>query len=164
MHCVRGQFQRKRRTETINCSRDYPLEEKDSVTFQLEDLVVIPRHDSFRMIIALEYSPIYLRSFFVKLFDRANCSLVSNVSKIAISSAVLAWRTGFRSGVFLGAHLGFTGTYPGFLVSVALTNSVNDCPLNAAMFMTAVRSSATDAIVFNESSERSDMVRFKSYD
>ena len=139
---------------------DCPLVAKDAVTNQLEESVIIPRQDSFTMHIALSY----LRSFFVTLFDRANCLLISGVSKISISSAVLAWWTGLRSGVFLGAPLGFTGTDPGFLASVALPNSVNDSPLSAETFTNAVRSSATDDIVFNESCERSDMVRLKMYD
>ena len=55
-------------------------------------------------------------------------------------------------------------TDAGFLESVAFTNLANDLPPTVATFITDVRSLSTDTIVFYESCERSDMVRFKMYD
>ena len=66
--------------------------------------------------------------------------------------------------VFLGAHLNLSGIDVGFLASDALTSSVNEFPPAVTTFNTEVRSSVTDATVFCESCEQSDMVTFKNYD
>ena len=84
--------------------------------------------------------------------------------RMAISLAMLAWWTEPRLGVFLGAPLDFVGTDYGFLESITFNNLANDIQPAVATFVTEVRSSATDSIVFCESCERLDMVRFKKYD
>ena len=97
--------------------------------------------------------------------DRANRLLMSGVRRIEISSVLLAWQMGLIPGVFLGDPLGFAGMEICFCASVALISSANDLhPVTAATFMTAVRSSATDAFVFDKSWERSDIVSSKKYE
>ena len=148
-------------TGTVSCSKNWLVVENYSGTAQLENSVIMPRQDSFTISVDLKYSLSCVCSFFMTELDREDRSLMSGVSKVAISSVVLAWRTGLRSEVFLGAPLGFTRTELSF-GSVALTRSVNDLSaVTAALFMTAVRSPATDAFVFDESWERSDIVSSK---
>ena len=154
-------FVRSRSVGTVSCSRDCAVVANESGTAQLDDCVIMPRQDLFTIHVDLKYSPSCVSNFFVTEFDRANCLLMSGVNKIAISSAVLTWRTELKPGVFLGTPLGFAGTVLTF-ESVALTRSANDLPaVTKALVLTDVRSSATDAFVFEESWERSDIVSSK---
>ena len=98
------------------------------------------------------------------LFNSANRSPISGVSRISISSAVLDWQMKLRPGVFFGASLDFAGTDAGSLESVEFTNLANDLSPTAATFITAERISASNSIVFYESCKWSDMVRYKIYD
>ena len=96
------------------------------------------------------------------MFDRANRSLISGVSRFDISLTVLVWWTGLKPGVFLGAPLGFMRTELDLFSSVTLISLVKDLQfVTATTFMTCVRSSVTDAFVLEESCEQSNMVRLK---
>ena len=155
-------FVRRRRTGTVSCSRDWLLVVKESGTAQLVDLVILSRHDSLTITIALKYSASCVRSFFVIMFNRANRLLISVMSRIDMSLALLAWQTGINHGVFLDTPLGFTRIELSFFASVALISLAKDLPpVTTPTFMTCVRSSATENFVFEESCKRSDIVRFK---
>ena len=89
---------RSRRNGTVNFSRAWFSVAKDSDTAQLECLVVLPKQDLFAIPVAWEYSHSCTFRLLVTVFDNVNLSLISGLSKIAISSTDLAWQTGLSPG------------------------------------------------------------------
>ena len=79
-------------------------------------------------------------SFFVTLFNRVDRLLISGVSIITISSAVLAWWTGLRPGICLEVILAdLIDSDEGLFESVEFTSLVNYLMPTSATFVTFIK-------------------------
>ena len=87
---------------------------------------------------------------------------MSGINKIAISLAVLDWRTRLRPGVCLEVlFTDFIGTEEVFLESVEFTSLTNDLTPTPTIFITLVKSLATDFFEYAVSWEQLDIVSSK---